>query len=328
MSKADPTSESLESILASIRKSLAEQSTDILNEDAAAAAEAPYELQPSMPGEDDMPRLFGGAGASAPAAGAALRDGLSGRVLEDFPPPSPPDAAPPYPAAPVRPVDDPPPPAPAALGAAPTPAQAPKDALWFLGRNDAAADRKAVQPPAPRAPMQPAAEAKPIRTEIVRGPLPPFFGSSAEAAKVEVAPIPEVPPAASVMPPVPPPPVPPPAAARGPADDPLVSPAPGTATGPATHSLAGMRAGAGAVSREGAPNGKAASFLGHPATDGRVAATDSSPQFQGLQGLEAMVAELLRPMLRRWLDENMPRLVSAALKAEAELMARRDPKKP
>ena len=41
-----------------------------------------------------------------------------------------------------------------------------------------------------------------------------------------------------------------------------------------------------------------------------------------------MVAELLRPMLRRWLDENMPRLVSAALKAEAELISKRDPKKP
>jgi cell pole-organizing protein PopZ len=43
--------------------------------------------------------------------------------------------------------------------------------------------------------------------------------------------------------------------------------------------------------------------------------------------LEVMVAELLRPMLRRWLDENMPRLVSAALKAELALMAERESKK-
>jgi cell pole-organizing protein PopZ len=47
-----------------------------------------------------------------------------------------------------------------------------------------------------------------------------------------------------------------------------------------------------------------------------------------MPAFETMVAELLRPMLRRWLDENMPRLVSAALKAEAEVMSRRDPKKP
>jgi cell pole-organizing protein PopZ len=40
------------------------------------------------------------------------------------------------------------------------------------------------------------------------------------------------------------------------------------------------------------------------------------------------VAELLRPMLRQWIDENMPRLVSAALKAEAEAQSRRDPRKP
>ena len=68
----------------------------------------------------------------------------------------------------------------------------------------------------------------------------------------------------------------------------------------------------------------ASSIFGPPSTDGRPAATvDANPQ---IQALEAMVAELLRPMLRRWLDENMPRLVSAAL--QAELMARRDPKKP
>jgi cell pole-organizing protein PopZ len=32
-------------------------------------------------------------------------------------------------------------------------------------------------------------------------------------------------------------------------------------------------------------------------------------------------------MLRRWLDENMPRLVSAALRAEAALLSERDSSK-
>ncbi|HEY7548733.1 MAG TPA: DUF2497 domain-containing protein [Hyphomicrobiaceae bacterium] len=343
MSKADPTGESLESILASIRRSLAEQSTDILNDDTGTPPEPPYEPLSMMPDEEDMPRMFGGAGAGVPAADTAPRE--PERVLEDSQATT--GAAPAHPAAPVhaetsaraeisaRPVEEPPPPPPVSLAAAPAPVQGAKDALWFLGRSDAPAETNGV--PASRAPVQPAAaEAKPIRTEIVRGPLPPFFGSSAEAAKVEVAPVPDVSPAASVMPPFPPPPAarglagdPPP----GPVTSPVTSPAPAAATGQATHSLPGLRAGA--VTREGFANGKAALFLGQPATDGRAAATDGRaaaadgpPQFQGLQGLEAMVAELLRPMLRRWLDENMPRLVSAALKAEAELMARRDPKKP
>jgi hypothetical protein len=312
MSKADPTGESLESILASIRRSLAEQSTDVLNEDTGTPPEAPYEPPPAMPGEDDMPRMFGGAGAGAPAPDTAPRNALSAPAHTEIS---------------AGPAEEPPPPAPVSLAAAPAPAQAPKDALWFLGRGDAPAERNGVQVPASRAPVQPAAEAKPIRTEIVRGPLPPFFGSSAEAAKAEVAPVPDVSYTAAVMPPFPPPPAtlasdPLP----GPFTSPATSPTPAAATGQAADGLPGLRAGA--ATREGLPNGKAASFLGQPATDGRAAAADGPPQFQGLQGLEAMVAELLRPMLRRWLDENMPRLVSAALKAEAELMAKRDPKKP
>jgi cell pole-organizing protein PopZ len=87
--------------------------------------------------------------------------------------------------------------------------------------------------------------------------------------------------------------------------------------------------------REGAPNGKTHSLAvpgaaettqspaANPPTTNPQAANPSQ-----LQGLDAMVADLLRPMLRRWLDENMPRLVSAALKAEAETVSRRDPKKP
>jgi cell pole-organizing protein PopZ len=31
-----------------------------------------------------------------------------------------------------------------------------------------------------------------------------------------------------------------------------------------------------------------------------------------------MVVEMLQPMLRQWLDQNMPRLVAAALKEQAD----------
>ncbi|MBO0763907.1 MAG: DUF2497 domain-containing protein [Hyphomicrobiaceae bacterium] len=166
----------------------------------------------------------------------------------------------------------------------------------------------------------------------MRGPLPPFFGSSTEGTKVEVVPAPELMPAVS----------PPPPTAyglagdqlHGPVTSPAMSPAPWAAAGLGPHDLPGMHADAGAVPG-GGPNRKAAELLDRPAADGgiaamdgRPAAPDNPPQVLALPGLEAMVAELLRPLLRRWLDENMPRLVSAALRAEAELMAKRDPKKP
>ena len=36
----------------------------------------------------------------------------------------------------------------------------------------------------------------------------------------------------------------------------------------------------------------------------------------GPKTLEDSVRDMLRPMLRQWLDENMPRMVTAALKDE------------
>jgi cell pole-organizing protein PopZ len=76
---------------------------------------------------------------------------------------------------------------------------------------------------------------------------------------------------------------------------------------------------------EGASVAKVNASPVQPAADSGGTAAAGATQ---LQGLDAMVAELLRPMLRRWLDENMPRLVSAALKAEADNLSRRDPQKP
>lgn len=157
----------------------------------------------------------------------------------------------------------------------------------------------------------------------MRGPLPPFFGSSAEAAKVEIAPDPPpiqsmgtVPaaPEPTVPPPLPPEvgaPPEPPGGARGRNGDASRS------SGAAGNSWDGPQGWPRAT--EAGINGKASSIFGTAADDGR-AGGEAGPQ---MQGLEAMVAELLRPMLQRWLDENMPRLVAAALQAEI----RREPKK-
>jgi len=339
MNKLDATGESLESILASIRRSLAEQSTDVLADDSAPP---PVSLEPpeaDAPDDEAPPRFLsnGNGGMDAPRPlEVPIRHEPTFAALEDPPPPAPLSAAL------LRLEDDAPPPPPAAVTAPPQPQEGSQDPLWFLTRPGAKDSVPAPMPSAASA--QPAgvvqslaAAPKPALNEIVRGPLPPFFGSSPEAANVEVAPAPPMPTPPMPTPPMPTPPmptsstpmplaagavIPPPPAAilrpsegappRGGAQDspPRLSAEPVGAAGPA-------RAAGGAM-REGAPGAKAHSVPAQPA-----AATGATQ----LQGLDAMVADLLRPMLRRWLDENMPRLVSAALKAEAENPPRRDPKK-
>jgi hypothetical protein len=62
MSKLDPAGENLESILASIRRSLAEQSTDVLAEEAAPPPISRDSLGDVVPGEDAPPRFIGRGG--------------------------------------------------------------------------------------------------------------------------------------------------------------------------------------------------------------------------------------------------------------------------
>jgi cell pole-organizing protein PopZ len=131
---------------------------------------------------------------------------------------------------------------------------------------------------------------------VVRGPLPPFFGSSAEAQKAEVV---------LVQP---------------------SAPGPGVLLPPMASKVANGQAGpAIAQAADGVRNGAGNGFFGHVASDAGAAPEGAAPNDHTL---EAMVAQLLRPMLQRWLDENMPRLVAAALKDEAVRMATRDPRKP
>jgi len=283
MSKPDSTGDSLESILASIRKSLSEQSTDVLEEGAVAPADADPEAKSASPRKDGLTQRLAGTAADAPGATAPLAEkgdpperDLSGPVAEATP-------------AAASPPGEPSPP-PAATSAATTR----KDPLWFLSRRgEAAATEDGQRKPADAtqavaaaaASKPPQAEAKAAGAGIVRGPLPPFFGSSAEAAKVEV-----MQPGVGVMlPPV----------------------------REATRVPAGSE-------EKSARNGKANGLFGHAAPD----KLDPERDNPHVHALEVMVSDLLRPMLRRWLDENMPRLVSAALKDEAARMSERDAKKP
>jgi hypothetical protein len=286
MSKPDPTGESLESILASIRKSLSEQSTDVLEEEAAAPADT-------------------GKGAIS---------GLTRRLADDTDdlPPLAEDAVPvePEPDALSLP-GDPPPGAPAAVAqppapseAAPAAAQPQKDALWFLGGRGRPAAPEGDPPPAAADAARPAdaalnpPQSRTGRSGVLRGPLPPFFGSSPEAQKAEVVLVqPSSPGVGMMLPPAAPP-----------------SKVPNGQAGPAI-----------AAAADGLRNGAVNGLFGHVASDAKAAPEGATPH---VHALEAVVAELLRPMLQRWLDENMPRLVSAALKDEAVRMAARDPRKP
>jgi hypothetical protein len=334
MNKLDATGESLESILASIRRSLAEQSTDVLADDSApppVSLEAP---EAGMPDDEAPPRFLSNGGVDVPRPlEVPTRNEPTFAALEDPPPPAPLSTALP------RLENDPPPPAPAAVAAPPQPQEGSQDPLWFLTRPGATDKKNGVPAPMPGAAsaqpapagvaQPPAAAPKPALKEIVRGPLPPFFGSSPEAAKVEVAPAPPMP-----TPPMPMPLAggavipPPPAAILRPSEG--APPRGGVHDSPPRASaepvgFAGPVRAAGGTMREGTPGTKAHSVPVQQAADGAAPPAAGASQ---LQGLEGMVAELLRPMLRRWLDENMPRLVSAALKAEAENPSRRDAKKP
>ena len=48
----------------------------------------------------------------------------------------------------------------------------------------------------------------------------------------------------------------------------------------------------------------------------QVLAPSALPASEPIRTMEDTVAELLRPMLRQWLDANMPRIVEKALRVE------------
>ena len=295
MSKPDPAGGSLENILASIRQSLSEQSTEALGEPAAAPVEQDKNARP--PRKQGLTQRL--AGTTAEAGVGQPSDDLSD-LLDDTPV----NATPPREAAP----------APDAAGpaAATAAASGEKDPLWFLTRRDESATEAgsppagaAIEPP-PVAAAPPPAEPKLTRPEVLRASMPPFFGSSTEAAK---------PPSTSVEP------------APQPAAGPQVTRPQSSAPAAQTSADAGMArevsllaaAAEAAAARppQAAPqpvlNGKAAPAAAAPSPSATLASDMAHNR-----ALEVMVLDLLKPMLRQWLDENMPRMVAEALGEEVQ----------
>lgn len=158
-----------------------------------------------------------------------------------------------------------------------------------------------VVPPSAMAPSAPARAPAPnaddVRTEVVlpaRGRVPDAVTEPAPAAKqMEPAPVAKAPEAATPIAKSPEP-APaakaPDAAPRAKAEP--VEPTPAPAAGPAAPTAAA----------DAAPMTAAATA--HPA----------------VRTMDETVVELLRPLLRDWLDTNMPRLIEPALKAELEAL--------
>ena len=101
-----------------------------------------------------------------------------------------------------------------------------------------------------------------------------------------------------------------------PADEPAAAPDPQPTAAPAYDALVGESAAASAAS---AFAGLHASFKKpEPAPS---AGSNAIPFVSG-NTVEAMVAEMLRPMLKDWLDANLPAIVEAEVRKEVERIAR------
>ena len=299
MSKPDPAGGSLESILASIRKSLTEQSPDALSQTAAAPSDQDKDAK--LPRKGLTQRLAGATAEASSGHAAPAADDLSD-LLE-----GPPDNAVSAPEASPAPDVASPVAAPAAAGE--------QDPLWFLTRRDELAPEAGSPPPTAATEPQnasaatPSAEPKLTRPEVLRASMPPFFGSSAEAAKPE-----PTPPESAAQPAVGPHVTRPQSAARV---APAAQPGAEAAIAREVSLVAAAAEAAAARPPQTAPqpvlNGKGPA-VPEPSAANAILAGDTPPN----RALEVMVLDLLKPMLSQWLDQNMPRLVAEALSEEVQ----------
>lgn len=278
MSKPDPADGSLESILASIRKNLAEQSTDAL-----AQADSDQSVKPSR--KPGLTERLAGAAVPPKEPQPSAGDDLSDLLAED------------------RPEPEPPAPAPASAPDSAPKAAGDKDPLWFLTRRDESVADDKLPPLGATAGVQ-TISAEPALTlpEVARASMPPFFGASETTPPPAAA---DDKPGAAVPP-----------AADPPASAPPASPSAATSMAREV-SMVAEAAEAAARTQQPAPERVARVDLngkGPPAADPRAAPPAADAPHT--RALEVMVLDLLKPMLRQWLDENMPRLVAEALSEE------------
>jgi cell pole-organizing protein PopZ len=358
MSKPDPTAtKSLEEILASIRKSLADEPSPRQPELPAAPAQTSQpDPKPASSVASD-PLKANGAEVLAGKLAAGLLNGVTRSQASDD------DLSDLLASAPKK-------PAPAAPVDAPKPGEAKsnaRDPLWFLTRLSAAAADAVAPGPAARArdaakaPTPPVEDVKLSRPETLRPSLPPLFGAGSDPippaaarpdiqdtgptarteprnfptqvngearaaqAEPEVAVTTPAPtPVVQAAPPTPPPAIPV-AADTLPKEPPQATSAPETA--PTVAVVIPQQP------AEVEPSPPVAQVQADPAAEPPRPTADSAPApgpepvgAAPTRGFEQAVGELLEPVIRQWLQSNLPRMIEKAVREEVvrALAAERD----
>lgn len=334
MNKSESTgAKSLEEILASIRKSLADEAAPqpkaAQPQPKPAVADAPPTKPASTPAK-------GGGMLSAKLAGAPNGAGRGPSLDPDLSELLAGEPKKPAPAAPAETSK----PAAATAGDADG-----KDPLWFLSRLSAAAAgpagtgsaaraRDAAKAPIPKEPT-PVEEIKLSRPETLRASLPPLFDAALEPAPFtpkSSAPDTAASPSARTEPRLPPlGPDPSPARMDAPAKKDADKPepfspmpfgkAPAAASDPLVAALAG--------NATSLPEAAEKPATKEPPADMRLAGLEPSSPPPAPEpeppaavnalptlALEQMVAELLEPVIRQWLQSNLPRLIEKAVREE------------
>ena len=346
MSKPEPTGgKSLEDILASIRKSLADdppgRQPELPVAPAKSALPHPQPAQPARVAEASKPN-------SGESLAGKLAAGLNGAART---PPATDDdigdllaTAPTKPA--LTPIDAPKPPEPRSDA---------KDPLWFLSRLSATATDAARARDAAEGPADSPEEVKLSRPETLRPSLPPLFGAGSEpippaapredipnvslTAKTEPRGIPHqvgaeattakasqepgaaaaasIPPAATVSPPSSP---------QGPhmLDNPAAKdvPTPSSAAFDATPTVAPTPPQPVTEIAPVVPAAQADTDTPEPASAPSTEPVSAPP----VAAFEQVVGQLLEPVIRQWLHSNLPRLIEKAVREEVvrALAAERD----
>ena len=302
MSKPDATgTHNLDEILASIRRSLTEQSPSPAATSPAQPAPAATVRPPEGAQNEGLSNRLAGA---LKGAGTSLDEALA----EFF-------AHVPRREAPERPAP-----------AAPADGATGKDPFWFLTRERPEPASTPAQVRAPSAPSAPE-EIKLSRPETLRPSLPPLFVAEVASPRAPSS-----------------------APANSASDAPAPSPEPGAAalerdpTGTSGHQPGGSNppvAAATAVPALEVPrdaqthppepdparmSGKASRAPSAPESASEPAAASAAPAAVevataapgGAQthALEELIAQLLEPVLVRWLDENLPRMIENVVRAE------------
>ena len=328
MSKSESAgAKSLEEILASIRKSLAEEASDRAPEGRSTPA-GPAQAQPK-------PSASAPAKAAGPLAGklAGALNGSAHRPLSD------PDLNDLLAKEPKKSVA----PAPLPNGGEAEPAgDAEKDPLWFLNRLSEAATAPAAQGPAARArdaakaPGQPAEDIKLSRPETLRASLPPLFEPTrskhsqsdprAETVSSTVRTEPRGLPQATDAPgptkpghapeatqAVPSAPV---AEARASA---TASPLPSLSIDPipaAEPSRSSPIEAEGAAARPAAPEPDKAPERASNSPEPTRAGSQAAVGGVQTRALEQTLAGLLEPVIRQWLQKHLPALIEKVVREE------------